>query len=122
MPKISKKSQTLSIVSSDDLDWQKLYLENEFIVVNYQPSVDCSGCEEINRLFQTLTEHDDYKKVKFLWVDSRNNPIAEQFISKRQSAFIAVFKEGFLVECDNVKNEEELRNMLDRLFNFKLKL
>ena len=112
----------LSIINSDEIDWKKLYLEHEFIVVNYQPSTDCPGCAEINVLFQRLSEHEDYKKIKFLWVDSRNNPIAEKFIQKRQNAFVAVFKEGFLVECDNVKDEKELRSMLDRLFSFKFKL
>ncbi len=112
----------LTIISSDDIDWKKLYSDHEFIVVNYQPSIDCKGCAEINILFQQLSEHEDYKKIKFLWVDSRNNPIAEKFIQKRQNAFIAVFKEGFLVECDNVRNEKELKSMLDRLFTFKFKL
>jgi thiol-disulfide isomerase/thioredoxin len=119
---INKRAEPLSIISSDEIDWQKLYLENEFIVVNYQPSTECAGCPEINVLFQELSAHEDYGKVKFLWVDSRSNPIAEQFILKRQTAFIAVFKEGFLVECDSVRNEAELRGMLDRLFTFKFKL
>ena len=99
-----------------------MFLDNEFIVVNYQPEIDCKGCREMNDLFEKLSLQDDYKKVKFLWVDSRNNPIAEQFIKKTQTAFIAVFKEGFLVECNTVSEEAELRSMLERLFAFKFKL
>ena len=76
----------------------------------------------MNDLFQDLAQHADFENVKFLWVDSRNNPIAEQFIAKRQTPFIAVFKEGFLVECDNVSDEKGLRDMLQRLFEFKFKL
>lgn len=112
----------MEIISSDKIKWPELFLENEFIVVNYQPDQGCPGCKEMNDLFQDLSAHPDFKKVKFLWVDSRNNPIAEQFIKKRQLPFIAVFKEGFLVECDNVTDEQHLRNMLERLFAFKIKL
>ena len=112
----------MEIISSDDIDWSNMFLENEFIVVNYQPEIDCPGCMEVNELFQKLSVHDDFKKVKFLWVDSRNNPVAEQFIKKTQTAFIAVFKEGFLVECNTVSKEKELRSMLRRLFAFKFKL
>lgn len=112
----------MKIINSDDIEWPELFLENEFIVVNYQPEIDCPGCKEMNDLFQDLSAHKDFDKVKFLWVDSRNNPIAEQFIKKRQTAFIAVFKEGFLVECNNVSDEKELRAMLSRLFEFKFKL
>jgi thiol-disulfide isomerase/thioredoxin len=111
----------MEIINSDKIEWAKLFLENEFIVVNYQPQVDCPGCAEMNILFQNLSEKDEFKKVKFMWVDSRNNPVAEQFIKKRQTPFIAVFKEGFLVECDNVSDEESLKSMLDRLFAFKFK-
>ena len=118
----STKTGKLEIISSDDIDWKKLFLENKFIVINYQPELDCKGCKEMNDLFQELSVHADFRKVKFLWVDSRNNPIAEQFIAKRQTPFIAVFKEGFLVECDNIDDEKALRAMLKRLFEFKFKL
>src|SRR4249919_1236116 len=116
------KEGQLEIISSDDIDWKNLFLENQFIVINYQPHLDCKGCREMNDLFQELSKHDDFRNVKFLWVDSRNNPIAEQFVAERQAPFIAVFKEGFLVECDNIYDEKGLRAMLDRLFKFKFKL
>ena len=112
----------MEITNSDKIDWPELFLENKFIVVNYQPQIDCKGCKEMNDLFQDLAQHSDFEKVKFLWVDSRHNPIAEQFIAKRQTPFIAVFKEGFLVECDNVSDEKGLRDMLQRLFAFKFRL
>lgn len=112
----------MEITNSDKIDWPNLFLENELIVVNYQPKTDCKGCKEMNDLFEKMANMEDFKKVKFLWVDSRNNPIAEQFISKKQEPFIAVFKEGFLVECDNVSEEKDLRDMLSRLFAFKFKL
>jgi len=118
----SPGSTPLKIINSDEIDWSKLFLENEFIAVNYQPELDCPGCREVNGLFQRFSEDVEFKKVRFLWVDSRNNPIAEQFIQKKQLPFIAVFKEGFLVECDNISQEDHLRNMLNRLFTFKFKL
>src|ERR1044071_2737164 len=101
----------LKIKSSDDIDWKNLFLENQFIVINYQSQKDFTGCEEINELFQELSHKKEFSRVKFLWVDSRNNPVAEEFIAKRQTPFIAVFKEGFLVECDNIYNEKGLREM-----------
>ncbi len=112
----------MKIINSDKVNWPKLFLENEFIVVNYQPEVDCSGCAEMNNLFQKMSDTHEFDDIKFLWIDSRNNPVAEQFIKKRQLPFIAVFKEGFLVECDNISDEKGLRAMLKRLFSFKFKL
>lgn len=110
----------MHIINSDKIDWQKVFLENEYIIVNYQPFSDCKKCDEINELFQRLDE--DYKNVRFLWVDSRSNPMAEQFIKKTQAPFMAAFKEGFLVECRVVSTESELNKMIDRLFAFKIKL
>jgi thioredoxin 1 len=112
----------MEIINSDEIKWPELFLQNEFIVVNYQPELNCPGCKEINALFHQLSNDDEFKKVKFLWVDSRNNPVAEQFIKKTQTPFIAVFKEGFLVECDNISDEKGLRDMIRRLFEFKFKL
>jgi thiol-disulfide isomerase/thioredoxin len=112
----------MEIINSDKIEWPELFLENKYIVVNYQPQIDCPGCKEMNSLFQKLSDSGEYKDVKFLWVDSRNNPVAEQFIKKKQIPFIAVFKEGFLVECDNISQEQDLRDMLERLFSFKFQL
>ena len=112
----------MEITNSDKIDWPNLFLENKFIVINYQPEIDCKGCKEMNALFEKLSADQEFKMVKFLWVDSRNNPIAEQFIKKKQEPFIAVFKEGFLVQCDNISEEKDLRDMLNNLFEFKFKL
>jgi thiol-disulfide isomerase/thioredoxin len=112
----------MEIINSDKVNWPELFLKYEFIVVNYQPDLECPGCYETNQVFIELSKKQEFEEVKFLWVDSRNNPIAEQFIKKTQSAFIAVFKDGFLVECNNVTGEQDLRDMLNRLLVFKIKL
>lgn len=112
----------MEITNSDNVEWQKVFLENEFVIVNYQPSTECKGCAEINELFQRLDKYEGYKNVKFLWVDSRSHPIREQFIKKTQTPFMAAFKEGFLVECRIISNESELNKMIERLFEFKIKL
>jgi thiol-disulfide isomerase/thioredoxin len=114
--------ETIQVFNSDEIEWPELFLRNEFIVVNYQPQTECPGCKEIADLFQKLSHDSKFRDVKFLWVDSRNNPIAEQFIAKKQAPFIATFKQGFLVECDIVSTEKSLRDMLQRLFAYKFKL
>lgn len=110
----------MQIISSDKIDWSKVFKENKLIVVNYQPSCDCRGCAEVNELFQRIDK--EYPDVKFLWVDSRNNPVAEQFIRKTQTAFMAAFKNGFLVECNTISSDAELRGLIKRLYAFKFKL
>lgn len=112
----------MELINSDKVDWAKLFLDNEYIIVNYQAHTECPGCKEMTDLFQTLSEHSDFKNVKFLWVDSRKNPVAEQFIKKKQLPFIAAFKDGFLVECNNISDEAGLRAMIKRLIEFKIKL
>jgi hypothetical protein len=112
----------MEILNSDQVDWPNLFLENDYIVVNYQPEIDCPGCKEMNFFFEDFARKHLYKNIKFLWIDSRNNPVAEQFIKKRQMPFIAAFKSGFLVECDNISTEKGLRGMIERLFAFKFKL
>lgn len=111
----------MKIINSDKIKWPQLFLDHKFIVVNYQAQTDCRGCAEINDVFEKLSEDEEFKDVKFLWIDSRNNPVAEQFIKKKQVPFIAAFKEGFLVECDNISDEKSLREMLERLYEFKFK-
>ena len=111
----------MEIINSDNIDWQKIFLEHEYIIINYQPASDCKGCAEINELFQKLDKYEAYKDVKFLRADSRSNPIAEQVIKQTQAQFMADFKEGFLVECRIVSTESELNKMIERLFSFKFK-
>ena len=108
----------MEIINSDDILWPLLFPGNQFIFVNYHAVADRAGCKEINGLFHNLSLYKDFEKVKFMWVGSRNNPITEKFSKKIQTPFTAVFKERFLVECDNVSDKKELREMLDRLFAF----
>lgn len=112
----------MKIINSDEINWSQLFLEHELIAVNYQPVEDCKGCKEINDLFEKLSHTQEYKKVKFLWIDSRNNAVAEAFVTKNQVPFIAAFKEGFLIECNSISDEQSLRELLDRLFTFQFKL
>jgi hypothetical protein len=55
---LKARSGKLEIISSDEIDWKDLFLENQFIVINYQPQLDCKGCREINDLFQELSNHE----------------------------------------------------------------
>jgi len=112
----------MEITSSDKIDWPKLFLEHDLIIVNYQPQLDCPGCKEMTDLFEKFSRDQKYEGIKFMWIDSRNNPVAEQFIKSTQTPFIATFKEGFLVECDNISKESDLKDIIDRLFEFKFKL
>lgn len=112
----------MKIISSDEIEWPKLFLDNNFIIVSYQADIECDGCSDMDDVFEKLSADNEFKNIKFLSVDSRNNPVAEEYIKKKQLPFVATFKEGFLVECDNISDEDSLRRMIKRLLEFKIKL
>lgn len=113
---------TIKVIKSNNLAWDKLFLEHEFFIINYHADVDFPEYSEINELFEKLALEPQYNKVKFLRVDSNNNPIAHEFLKKRKLPFVAIFKKGFLIECNTIDTEIALREMLKRLFDFKIKL
>jgi thioredoxin 1 len=112
----------MEVINSDDIAWDQFFLENEYFVINYHSQIDFPVYHKINETFIQLSKEKKYGKIKFYRIDTNNNPIAEQFMKKRKLPFLATFMQGFLVECNNIETEAELRAMLERLLDFKIKL
>ncbi|MCW3077385.1 MAG: hypothetical protein JWO32_1994 [Bacteroidetes bacterium] len=112
----------MEIVNSDDIAWDKLFLQHEYIIVNYHTEIQFPGYNKINKIFGYLSEESEFNKIKFLRIDSHNNPVAEEFLENRKLPFVGTFKGGFLIECNSIESEKSLRDMLIRLLNFKIKL
>ena len=68
----------MEIFNSDKIDWSTIFLDHKFIVANYQAKTDCPGCKEMNELFEKLSKDKEFENVKFLWIDSRNNPASHK--------------------------------------------
>jgi hypothetical protein len=105
-----------------DLDWSQILVENQCVIVSYLSTTNCPICETIDKAFFDLSKGEKYKKIKFLRINSSDNIIAEEYINKKKLPFTAVFKNGFLVECDSIRNESDLTDMLDRLNHFEFKI
>ncbi len=112
----------MEMIKTEDVSWDELFLEHDYIIVNYHSSAQGTVFDDFNKTFLSLSKKNEYEKVKFLLIDSKNNPIAEEFIQMRKLPFVATFKKGFLVECNTIETEENVRDMLNTLFNFELKL
>lgn len=112
----------MEVIKSDDIAWDEFFLENEYFVINYHSKIDFPIYHTINETFISLSKEKKYSKIKFFRIDTNTNPIAEQFMKTRKLPFLAIFMQGFLVECNNIETEAELRAMLDRLIDFKIKL
>ena len=112
----------MDIKNYNELEWDKILTENKYIVVNYESTTDCPVCDELIKNFIALSEQSKYRKITFLRINSKSNPIAEEYIRIKKLPFSATFKAGILLECNWIKTEVQLTQMLERLLKFKLKL
>jgi thioredoxin 1 len=92
--------------------------QNELIAVIYHSTVYCPVCESLTDVFRGLSQEPEYSAIKFITIDTTNNPIADQYIRKRMQPFLATFRRSILIECNSVQTEEGLTRILTNLLDY----
>lgn len=78
-------------------------------------SANCDICELLGPPFEKFSYNAAYQSVAFLRLDSDQNPVAKKMMDERVAPFFVTYYKGRMVECDTLKTEEQVRDMLNRL-------
>ena len=103
----------MAVINSTDQDF-KNYLENSNTVVVKYFADWCGNCRLLSPKYKRVSNEDEMKDITFLEVDAEKNPEARKAAGVDNLPFMAVFKNGELVEGSASSKEEYLRKLIEK--------
>jgi thioredoxin 1 len=94
-----------------DADFQDFSIKNSLIVVKFYADW-CGSCKLFSPKFKRISEDIRFKDINFLEVNAEENPETRKAAGVNNLPFLAVFKEGKLVEAMATGKEDVLIQML----------
>ncbi|MFN3952037.1 MAG: thioredoxin family protein [Thermaurantimonas sp.] len=104
----------MAVTIANDENFNQLLSENEKVVVKYYADW-CGACKMFAPKFRRVSEEDQYKNVLFVDVNAEENPNARHAAGVDNLPFLAIFKNGKLIEGSASGKEEYLKKLLEKL-------
>lgn len=106
----------MAVQDIQDQNFNETLKSNDKVVVKYYADW-CGSCKLLAPKYRRISEDEQYDDIAFLNVNAENNPEARKLAGVDNLPFIAIFKEGELVEGEATSKEDQLRNMIEKLKN-----
>lgn len=98
----------------NDSEFKKLLTENSAVAVKYYANW-CGNCKLFAPKYKRVSNEEEYSNILFLDVNAEENPEARKAAGVDNLPFLAVFKDGELVEGSASSKEDYLRELLAKL-------
>jgi thiol-disulfide isomerase/thioredoxin len=103
----------MSVLSATDSDFNKHLEDNTTVVVKYHADW-CGNCRLFAPKFKRVSNEEANQEVLFLDVDAEKNPDARKMAGVDNLPYLAVFKNGTLLEGSASSKEDYLRTLLEK--------
>ncbi len=104
----------MAVIQASDADFQEHLNQNKAVAVKYFADW-CGSCKLFSPKYKRVSNEDEMKNITFLEVDAEKNPEARKAAGVDNLPYIAIFKDGKLVEGSASSKEEYLRKVLEKL-------
>ncbi len=104
----------MAVTIANDANFNQLLSEHENVVVKYFADW-CGACKMFAPKYRRVSEEEQFKDILFLDVNAEENPEARHAAGVDNLPFLAVFKNGTLIEGSASGKEEYLRKLLEKL-------
>ena len=104
----------MAVQLATDADFKDILTSNEKVVVKYFATW-CGSCRLLAPKYKRVSNEDEYQDTVFLDVDAEKNPEARRAAGVDNLPYMAVFKNGELVEGSASNKEDYLRSLLAKL-------
>lgn len=104
----------MAVTIGNDQNFNQLLSKHENVVVKYFADW-CGACKMFAPKYRRISEEEQYKNVLFLDVNAEENPEARHAAGVDNLPFLAIFKNGQLLEGSASGKEEYLRKLLEKL-------
>lgn len=104
----------MAVLSADDSNFANQLKENDKVIVKYYADW-CGSCRLFAPKFRRLSDDERFTGVTFLDVNAEKSPEARKAAGVDNLPFIAVFKNGELVEGSSTSKEDYVVGLLEKL-------
>jgi thioredoxin 1 len=104
----------MAVNVATDADFNETLKAHNKVIVKYYAD-SCGSCKLFTPKFKRLSNDERFAGIEFLEVDAENSPEARKAAGVDNLPFIAIFKDGALVEGHPTSKEEFVVGMLDKL-------
>lgn len=104
----------MSVILATDTDF-KTHLEGDKPVVVKYFADWCGNCRLFSPKYKRVSNEDEMADVVFLEVNAEENPEARKAAQVDNLPYLAVFKNGSLVEGSASSKEEYLRALIEKV-------
>jgi thioredoxin 1 len=104
----------MAVQTANDKEFQDILANNPNVVVKYQADW-CGNCKIFAPKFKRVSNEEEHANKIFLDINAEENPEARKMGGVDNLPFLAVFKDGVLVEGSASNKEEYLRTLLAKL-------
>lgn len=106
----------MAVNVATDADFQQKLSDNQNVIVKYYADW-CGSCKLFAPKFKRLSNDERFTDVEFIEVDAENSPEARKAGGVDNLPFMAIFKNGQLVEGTATSKEEYVVGMIEKLKN-----
>ena len=103
----------MSVTIATDKDFKDFLNTNEIVVVKYYADW-CGSCKLFAPKYRRVSDEADFQDITFLDVNAEENPEARKMAGVDNLPFLAVFRDGTLVEGSASSKEEYLRSLIEK--------
>lgn len=103
----------MAVIVATDSNFSEQVKNNEVVVVKYFANW-CGSCKLFAPKYNRVSNEDQYGNITFLDVNAEENPQARKAAQVDNLPYLAVFKNGELVEGSASSKEEYLRKLIEK--------
>ncbi len=104
----------MAVIITTEEELRNLSYEKPYLSVKYHNDF-IPVCHELYKTYVQLSNDSKYEKITFIRINSEENQIAQKLIEKDVYSFMAIYKNGFLIESKTISNEDDIKMVLDKL-------
>lgn len=103
----------MAVTLVDDSNFQEHLGQSELAVVKYYADW-CGNCKLFSPKYKRVSNEEQYAGIQFLDVDAEKNPGARKAANVDSLPYLAIFKNGELVEGSASSKEDYLRKLIEK--------
>lgn len=104
----------MAVEISTDQDFNEIINSGQPVAVKYFAGW-CGSCKLFSPKFKRLSNDERFEGIRFLDVDAEKNETARKLAGVDNLPFIAIFKDGKLVEGSATSKEDMVVEMLEKI-------